>query len=122
MVTTKEQVAPVLYVKVAFYLWVETFYWLSMASCNFLIWNVRGLNDKKRRDMVHQVVQSCQPVVVCIEETKLSHISHRDVLTILGQNFKPFTYLPAQSSRGGILVAWRDDALTVEAYRVQGIR
>lgn len=56
----------------------------SMASSNILIWNAHGLNEKKRRDVVHQVVQSCQPVVVCLQETKLSHISQWDVVSILG--------------------------------------
>jgi exonuclease III len=91
---------------------------LSMAASNVLIWNLRGLNDKKHRDMVHQVVQSYQPVVVCLQETKLSHISQRDVLSFLGQNFSSFVDLLAQGTRGGILVAWRDGSFNVERYRV----
>jgi len=89
-----------------------------MDSSSILIWNVRGLNDKSHRDMVHQVVQSCQPMIVCLQETKLSHISQRDVLSILGQNYSSFVALPAQGTRGGILVAWRDGSSNVEHYRV----
>lgn len=68
--------------------------------------------------MVHQVVQSYQPVVVCLQETKLSHISQRDVLSFLGQNFSSFVDLLAQGTRGGILVAWLDGSFNVERYRV----
>ena len=90
----------------------------AMASCNVLIWNARGLNDKSRRDMVHQVVQSCQPVIVCLQETKLAHISVHDVLSILGQGFQSFAYLPAQQTRGGILIAWKKDVFLAECHRV----
>lgn len=89
-----------------------------MDSSNILIWNVHGLNDKGHRDMVHRVVQSCQPAIVCLQETKLSSISLRDVLSILGQNFSSFVTLPAQGTRGGILVGWRDGSYNVEHYRV----
>jgi exonuclease III len=86
-----------------------------MAPNNILIWNVRGLNEKSRRDVVHQTVQSCHPAIDCLQETKLVHISVHDVLSILGI----FVFLPAQETRGGILVAWRDDFFIAECHRVQ---
>lgn len=89
-----------------------------MGPINFLIWNARGLNDKACRDVVRQVVQSCQSTLVCLQGTKLAHISHRDVLSILGQDFGSFVHLPAQETRGGILVAWRDGSLSAECHRV----
>jgi len=89
-----------------------------MAPCNILIWNARGLNNKSRRDMVHQIVQSCQPAIVCLQETKLAHISVYDASSILGQGFHSFVYLPARETRGGILVAWREDVFTAECHRV----
>jgi exonuclease III len=85
----------------------------GMASCNILIWNARGLNDRSRRDMVHQVVQSFQPAIVCLQETKLAHITMHGILSFLGQDFSSsFVFLPAQQTRGGILVAWRSDVFT----------
>lgn len=75
------------------------------------------LNDKARRDAVHQVVQSCQPAIVCLQETKLPHISVHDLLPILGKGYSSFVFLPAQGSRGGILVAWRVD-FAAECHRV----
>jgi len=89
-----------------------------MAPFNVLIWNVRGLNDKVRRDVVNQVIQSCCPALVCLQETKLSYISERDILSLLGQDFNSFCYLPAQETRGGTLVAWRNGVFTFECYRV----
>jgi endonuclease/exonuclease/phosphatase family metal-dependent hydrolase len=91
----------------------------GMASCNILIWNARGLNDRSRRDMVHQVVQSCRSAIVCLQETKLAHITMHNILSFLGQDFSSsFVFLPAQQTRGGILVAWRSDMFTAECHRV----
>lgn len=80
-----------------------------MDQAKFLIWNVRGLNDRARRDNVRKVVDCVKPAVVCLQETKLSYISDWEVRSFLGRVFSKFVYLPAQATRGGILVAWRED-------------
>jgi len=79
-----------------------------MDKLNFMIWNVRGLNDKARRDNLRKVVDDTRPAVVCLQETKLSHIADRDVVSFLGRDFTKFVFLSAQQTRGGILIAWRD--------------
>lgn len=89
-----------------------------MASSKILIWNVWGLNEWARRDCVHKVVDAVRPAIVCLQETKLDFISDWDVLAILGSGFGSFVFLPAQHTRGGILVAWRDDSITSLTYRV----
>jgi exonuclease III len=89
-----------------------------MDKSSFLIWNVRGLNDKARRDNLRKVVDDAQPAVVCLQETKLSHISERDIISFLGQDSTSFVFLPAQQTCGGILIAWRDSSFTVSHHRV----
>ena len=79
-----------------------------MDRTSILIWNVRGLNDRARWDNLRKVVDDSKPVVVCVQETKLSSITDRDVTSFLGREFTNFVFLPAQQTRGGILVAWRD--------------
>jgi exonuclease III len=74
----------------------------------FLIWNVRGLNDRSRRDIVKSLVLSIKPPVVCLQETKLCSISAFDILSIFGARYSDFVYSPAQGTRGGVLVACRD--------------
>jgi len=91
-----------------------------MDKLNFLIWNVRGLNDKARRDNLRKVVDEARPAVICLQETKLSHISAQDVSSFLSQEFANFVYLPAQQTRGRILVAWREGAFTVDHHRAHG--
>ena len=58
-----------------------------------------------RRDNLRKVVDDTRPAVVCLQETKLSHIADRDVVSFLGSDFTKFVFLPAQQTRGGILVA-----------------
>ena len=48
---------------------------------------------------------------------KMASLSDRDILSFLGQDFRQFTYLPTQGTRGGILVAWRD-SLLANAQRI----
>jgi hypothetical protein len=40
-------------------------------------------------------------------------------MSILGQDFKKFVFLPAQGTRGGILVTWRDGVFEADVWRIQ---
>lgn len=65
-----------------------------MDCSNFLIWNVRGLNDRARRDNVRKVVDFTRPAVICLQETKLATISVWDIMAFLGPGYHNFVYLP----------------------------
>jgi exonuclease III len=69
-----------------------------------LIWNVRGLNRKARRDVVRDMVGSTRSNIVCLQETKKAAISRRMVMSMLGAEF---VVLPADGTRGGVLLAWK---------------
>jgi hypothetical protein len=71
-----------------------------MNQSNFLIWNVRSLNDRPRRDCVKSEVLSSKPLSVCLQETKLSSISAFDVLSILGVGYGNFVFCPTHGTRG----------------------
>ena len=45
--------------------------------------------------------------VVCLQETKLSFIDRAMVAQCCGNDFSEFAYLPAEGSRGGVLLAWK---------------
>jgi exonuclease III len=81
-------------------------------SLSVVNWNPRGLNAPGRRSGVRDVVQSCGASIVCLQETKLAHISLSIVMRTLGNKFLDFCYLPAVSTRGGILMAWNPDVVT----------
>lgn len=78
-----------------------------MDLSNILIWNVRGLNRRARRDSVRDMVASTCPDVVCLQETKKESISRHMVMSTLGVDFDEFIVLPTVGTRGGILIAWK---------------
>jgi exonuclease III len=74
-----------------------------------LSWNVRGLNNSVRQEDVRQMVSAVKPEIICLQETKLATIDKSTVCSTLGSQFaNNYFYLPADGTRGGILVASRD--------------
>jgi hypothetical protein len=71
-----------------------------------LSWNPRGLNDGAKRDAVRELLDSLSVNLVCFQETKLNVIDRFVVNQCLGPSFDGFDYLPAEETRGGILLAW----------------
>jgi predicted lipoprotein with Yx(FWY)xxD motif len=80
-----------------------------------LIWNVHRLNRKARRDAVRVMVASSRPELVCLHETKMAAVSCCMVLSMLGADFDEFIVLPAEVTRGGILL----DRKGMSAFELQ---
>jgi exonuclease III len=59
------------------------------------------------QDAVQTLLQVSRSDVVCFQETKMSVVSQRVLLSMLSSDFLSFIDLPANASSGGILVAWR---------------
>ncbi|KAJ1263332.1 hypothetical protein BS78_09G176000 [Paspalum vaginatum] len=75
-----------------------------------LNWNVRGLNDGARRDVVQELIRDIGSTIVCLQETKLSMIDQPIIARTLGAKFvNNYTVLPATQTRGGILLAVSED-------------
>lgn len=71
-----------------------------MDSSGFLIWNVRGLNDRAKRDSVKSLVFDIKPSIVCLQETKLCSISDFVIISFLGLGYSNFVYNPTHGTRG----------------------
>jgi len=89
-----------------------------MDSEKILIWNVRGLNFISRQDSVCSIVDSSRSDIVCIQETKITDLSHRIILSALGSDFSNFTFAPSIGASGGILITWRRHIGVSTARRV----
>lgn len=46
-----------------------------MALSSTLIWNVRCLNRKSRRDSVRELIVVSKPDLVCLQETKVHNLT-----------------------------------------------
>jgi exonuclease III len=89
-----------------------------MNPSSILIWNARGLNSKARRDVVRYVILSSQAEIVCIQETKVANMNQPLFLSVFGSAFDKFVDLPAQGTRGGVLIAWKSSICQEIATRV----
>jgi exonuclease III len=85
----------------------------DMIDICIAIWNARGLNSLDRRLAVSQAISPSRAVVVCLQETKKATISDRVVRDCLGPVFDGFFYLPAEGTRGGILLAWQSALVSI---------
>jgi exonuclease III len=72
-----------------------------------LIWNVRGLNSVARQDSVRTIADASRADIVCIQETKITAVTTRILLSALGPDFSEFLVVPSVGASWGILVAWR---------------
>jgi len=79
---------------------------------NLLVWNVRGLNSRARRNAVGELVSQERVSLISLQETKLDACDDVLVRQMLGSLFD-FVALPACNTCGGILLAWRRDTWTV---------
>jgi hypothetical protein len=50
---------------------------------------------------------------VCAQETKLQFVDSSVIWQTFGPAFDRFDYIPANGTRGGIILAWRSDVLQV---------
>lgn len=82
-------------------------------NLKLVIWNVRGLNARARRLAIRSLVATTDASIVCLQETKMALIDPSIVLETLGLDFYGFLSLPAEGTRGGILLAWKSRVVTI---------
>lgn len=82
-----------------------------------LIWNVRGLNKKARKDSVRELMSRINPDRVCLQETKVQSLSQRLLLSMLGADLDQHVALPSTGTHGGVLIVWR--SLSCQAITTQ---
>lgn len=79
-----------------------------------ICWNVRGLNNPAKRKAVREFLALVRVNVVCLQEMKLDAIDQFVVMQCLGPSFDGFAYLPAEETRGGILLAWDTTSIYID--------
>lgn len=88
---------------------------LLMIAQNLLVWNVRGLNSRARRNVVRELVAQERISLISLQETKLDVCNDALVTEMLGYGFDYVT-LPAIQTCGGIALAWRRDIWSMSNY------
>ncbi|KAF7095890.1 hypothetical protein CFC21_097954 [Triticum aestivum] len=78
-----------------------------------VFWNVRGLNSGAKCTAVRSMISAVAPTIVCLQETKLAHVSDAIVLEMLGPSFEDYFFLPAAGTCGGILLACQRSTISL---------
>ena len=89
-----------------------------MNPSSILIWNARSLNQNSRCNVVSDVIRSSNAPVVCLQETKIAIMNQRIFLSVFGTAYDKYVELPADGTRGGILIAWKSNICQILASRV----
>ena len=69
-------------------------------------WNVRGLNDPKKRLVVRNLLREWKCDIVRLQETKLVGIDRQLVCSIWGCPYADWVVLDADQTAGGVLIMW----------------
>lgn len=79
----------------------------SNRSLSILSWNVRGLGDPEKCNVVRDAIASANPSIMCFQESKLHSFDLFKVKTFLPpQLAQSHVSLCAIGSRGGLITAW----------------
>jgi hypothetical protein len=71
-----------------------------------LSWNVRGLNEAKKRLRVRRLLSQWKVDIVCFQETKLEVINYGLVQSIWRCPYAEWCYVGSVGASGGILLMW----------------
>lgn len=93
---------------------------MNNQRCLILNWNVRGLNNPARRSVVRNLVADTQCTIATIQKTKMAQMDAQIVSETLGQQFtENFVCLPAQQTRGGVLLAVHEDHYKIKQILIE---
>jgi hypothetical protein len=77
-----------------------------------LDWNVRGLNDKDKRLVVHNKIEESNCAVICLQETKCESFDHSFIRSFCPKRFDRFAFSPSIGASGGLIVLWNSSIFT----------
>ena len=71
-----------------------------------LSWNVRGLNNPQKREVVKNLLREWCCDIVCLQETKLNCLDLWVVRSLWSNQYVNWVGLDAVNTTGGILIMW----------------
>ncbi|WMV46111.1 hypothetical protein MTR67_039496 [Solanum verrucosum] len=94
-----------------------------MMMFKLISWNIRGLNDREKRRVVHSLLSGWRADIVCLQETKIEGDISEMVKQIWGGRWIRYACLKASGTRGGILLmwdarAWMGEVLEIVSYTI----
>jgi exonuclease III len=78
-----------------------------------LSYNVRGLGGLAKKKGVQNLIVKHKPIAVCIQESKMEHVTLADCERLWGSNDCGFAFKPAAGRSGGLITIWDSHVLSV---------
>jgi exonuclease III len=75
-------------------------------NLNILTWNVRGLNEGRKRLRIKNLLSKWKVDIVCLQETKLQLISNQLLQSLWRCPYKEWCHVASNGASGGILLMW----------------
>jgi len=73
---------------------------------NIISWNVRGLNDARKRLLIKSLLHNWKADVFCFQETKLQGDIREIIKDLWSNRWVKYVQLEASGTRGGIILMW----------------
>lgn len=85
-------------------------------SLSILSWNVRGLGDQSKCNVVSSDIFCERPVLALLQETKLANVNPGKAHAFLPSYLNDFMSIGSYGSRGGLVTAWDSSFLVKTSY------
>jgi hypothetical protein len=79
---------------------------MILMNLNILIWNVRGLNEGRKRLKIRNLLSKWKVDIACLQETKLELLSNQLVQSLWRGPYMEWCYVASNGASGGILLMW----------------
>lgn len=88
-------------------------------SLNILCWNVRGLNDPDKWDLVYNKIEESACSIFYFQETKKESCDLAFLHKFAPKRFDCFEFCPSEGASGGIIVGWMSRMFTCVTIDIQ---
>ena len=78
----------------------------SVRDWKVFCWNVHGLNSDARQRAVREKIDESSSPIVCLQETKCTHIDQRLLRKFCPRHYDNFVYAPSTGASGSIVIVW----------------
>ena len=85
---------------------------MNTRNWSILCWNVRGLNACEKHDAVRDKIEESGCSIICLQETKCSHIDTPFIHKFAPRRFDKFDFIESDGASGGILDIWNSGIFT----------
>lgn len=75
-------------------------------NLKLISWNIREMNNGRKRMVIKNLMRSWKADVVCFQETKVEGDISNMVKEVWGNKWAHFAQLEASGTRGGVVIMW----------------